>query len=86
MKIKAVFEGILAGVISAILSYWVLYSPATGAAIAIRRKMPEAWFSGMIVWYATFVVIGVSIVLAGVVFRMVYKHVSGSTPRSGKSK
>ena len=82
MKIKAIFEGSLAGVISAILSYSALISPATVAAIAIRRKMPDAWFSGLIVWYATFVVIGVSIVIAGVGYRIVYKHVVGSAPGS----
>lgn len=80
MKIKAIFEGILAGIISAILSYYVLISRATIAAIMIRRKMPDAWFSGLIVWYATFVVIGISIVIAGVACRMVYKHVTGSRP------
>jgi hypothetical protein len=75
MKIKAVFESILAGVVAAILCYSLLISPATVAAIAIRLKMPDAWFSGLIVWYATFVVIGVSIIIALVACRMVYKHV-----------
>lgn len=74
MKIKALFGGIVAGVVSAILSYSALISPATVAAIAIRRKMPNAWFSGLITWYAAFVVIGMSLVIAGVAFRMVYKH------------
>jgi len=81
MKIKAIFESILAGVILAILSYWALISPATIAAIAIRRKMPDAWFSGLIVWYATFGVIGMSIVIAGLASRMVYKHIAGSARR-----
>jgi hypothetical protein len=80
MKIKAIFEGILAGIISAILSYYLLISRATIAATVIRRKMPNAWFSGLIVWYATFVVIGISIVIAGVACRMVYKRVTGSRP------
>ena len=82
MKIKAALEGILAGVVSAIFSYHVLVSPATVAAIAIRRKMPDAWFSGLIVWYATFAVIGVSIVIAGVTCRIVYKHATRATTRS----
>jgi hypothetical protein len=43
MKIKAILEGILVGAISAILSYYALISPATVAAIAMRRKMPDAW-------------------------------------------
>jgi hypothetical protein len=70
MKTKAIFEGILAGVISAVLSYRALISPATLGALAIRRKMPQAWFSGLITWYAAFVVIGVSIVIAGVAYRI----------------
>jgi NhaP-type Na+/H+ or K+/H+ antiporter len=86
MKVKAIFEGILAGVISAIVSYYALISPATVAAIAMRRKMPDAWFSGLIVWYATFIVIGVSIVIAGVACRMVYKHIAESAPRSARSE
>jgi len=82
MTIKAAFEGIFAGIISAVFSYEALISPATVAAIAIRRKMPDAWFSGLIVWYARFVVLGVSIVIAGVACRMIYKHVAGATPRA----
>jgi uncharacterized membrane protein len=82
MKIKAVFESILVGVVLAIFSYSALISPATVAAIAIRHKMPDAWFAGLITWYAAFVVLGVSLVIAGVACRFVYKHVAGSTPRS----
>jgi len=80
MKIKALVEGILAGVVSAIFCYWALISPATLAAIAIRRKMPDAWFSGLITWYAMFAVIGVSMAVAGVASRVIYKH--ASTPRA----
>jgi hypothetical protein len=46
MKIKAAFAGIVAGVISAMVSYYALISPATYAAIAIRRKMRDAWSQG----------------------------------------
>jgi hypothetical protein len=80
MKIKALVEGILAGVVSAIFCYRALISPAILAAIAIRRKMPEAWFSSFITGYATFAVIGVSMVVAGVACRMIYKH--ASAPRA----
>jgi hypothetical protein len=76
MKTKALVEGILAGAVSAIFCYWALISPATLAAIAIRRKMPDAWFSGLITWYAMFAVIVVSIVVAGIACRMIYKHAS----------
>jgi len=82
MKIKAVLESVLAGVISAIFSYSALIAPAIIAASAIRRKMPDAWFSGLITWYATFIVLGVSLVIAGVACRMVYKQAVGSTPKA----
>lgn len=65
MKIRAAFGGIVAGIVSTIVSYSVLMSRATLAAMAIRRKMPNAWFSGLITWYAAFLVIGVSLVIAG---------------------
>jgi hypothetical protein len=75
MKSKAIFEGVLVGAVSAIISYSVLISPAEITAIRLRHKMPGAWFSGLIVWYADFVVIGVSIVIAGVASWKVYKSV-----------
>jgi hypothetical protein len=56
MKVKAAFKSILAGVISAVLSDRALNLPAILCALALRRKMPDAWFSGLIVWYATFAV------------------------------
>lgn len=86
MKIKAVLEGILAGQISAVLSYSALISGATVTAIAMRRKLPDAWFSGLIVWYATFIVILVSIVIAAVAYRVVYKYAAESAPTSARSK
>jgi hypothetical protein len=65
-KTRAVFESILAGVVLPIFSSAALPSPATLAAIAIRHKMPDAWFAGPITRYAMFVVLGVSLVVAGV--------------------
>jgi hypothetical protein len=44
--------------------------------------MPDAWFSGLIVWYAGFLTLGVSLVIGGVASRMVYKHAARSTPRA----
>jgi hypothetical protein len=82
MKIKAAIEGIVVGFISLALSYLVLISPATLAALSIRRKFPDAWFSGLITWYATFAVIAVAIGIGGVACRVVYKQVSGSPSRS----
>jgi hypothetical protein len=80
MKIKAIVEGVLAGVVSAFFCCSTLSLPATLAAIAVERKMPEAWFSGLITWYAMFAVIGVSLVVGGVACRLVYKH--ASSPRA----
>jgi uncharacterized membrane protein YhaH (DUF805 family) len=74
MKTKAILTSALLGVVLAILCYFALIAPATVAALAIRRKMPDAWFSGLIVWYATFVVIGVSTVAASIACRMTYKR------------
>jgi hypothetical protein len=82
MKIKAVLESIFAGVIAAIFSYRVLIAPATLAALALRRKMPDAWFSGSITWYAMFVVFGISILIAGFACRIVYRHATGTDPRA----
>jgi hypothetical protein len=81
MKIKNVCESILAGAIVALFSYYALSVPATLAAIAIRRKMPDAWFSGLIVWYAHFAVIAASVVIAAIACRRVYKHATQSGPR-----
>jgi hypothetical protein len=80
MKIKVIFESILARVIAAIFSYCALSIPATLAALAIRRKVPDAWFSGLITWYALLTVTAVSIVMAGIAFRTVYKHATRSAP------
>jgi uncharacterized membrane protein YhaH (DUF805 family) len=85
MKIRVQAEIILFGVMVAMLSYLALISPATLAALAIRRKMPDASFSGLIVLYATFIVIGLSIVIAGFACRMVCKDVAGAAPKSGRS-
>ena len=85
MKIRVQAEVILFGVMVATLSYLALISPATLAALAIRRKMPDASFSGLIVLYATFIVIGLSIVIAGFACRMVCKDVAGAAPKSGRS-
>jgi hypothetical protein len=82
MKIKAVLESTVVGVMLAILSYHELRVPAYLSAKALQRKMPDAWFSGLVTWYALFIVIGISAVIAGVACRIVYKHAAGSTPRA----
>ena len=81
MRLKAIFESVLAGIVAAIVSYFVLISPATLAALAIRRRLPDAWFSSAIVWYATAGVLVASLAIAGVVCRVVYKQTAGPAPR-----
>jgi hypothetical protein len=80
MKLKAIVESAVAGIVAAIFSYLALISPAIHAAIDVRRRMPEAWFSSSIVWYATAVVLGISLVIAGAVYRIVYRQTAGPRP------
>jgi preprotein translocase subunit SecY len=79
MKFKAIFEGAVAAFFAAIFSYFVFTSPATMAALAIRRRMPDAWFSSSIVLYATAVVFIASMAMAIMVFRIVYKQTRGES-------
>ena len=72
---KAIAESTLTGFVMAAFSYWLLITPATRAALELRRKYPEAWFSSMVTWYAAFLVIGVSLILALVASRLIYRHV-----------
>jgi len=59
---------------------WLLLRPAGEVfAALIRRRWPEAWFAGMIVWYADFVVLALSIAIAVILGRYVYKKVAPST-------
>lgn len=81
-KMKAVAESVLTGIVMAVFSYWLFITPATRAALQIRREHPDAWFSSMITWYAAFVVIGVSVILAAVASCLIYRHVAeGSQPQ-----
>jgi hypothetical protein len=78
---KATLESTLAGVVAAIFCYSTLISPVTLAALAMRRRMPDAWFSSSIVLYATGIVLAASLAIAGVVYRIVYKQTGGTVPR-----
>ncbi len=78
---KAVAETVLAGFVMAAISYWQLITPATLVALSIRRKNPEAWFSSMIVWYAAFAVIGISLIVAVIASRMFYRHITSRSQR-----
>ena len=54
--------------------------------MAISHKMPEAWFSSLLTWYAAFVVIGVSLIIGGVACWMVYRYAArGGAETRGKA-
>jgi len=63
----------VAGTVTLVFSFLALRTPAELFAVAIRRQWPEAWFSGLIVWYADFVAIGFSIAIAVVIGRYAFK-------------
>lgn len=77
-KMKAVAESVLTGFVMAVFSYSLFITPTTRAALEIPHQYPEAWFSSMILYYAEFVVMGVSLILAAVVSRLIYRHVTGA--------
>lgn len=80
MNFKIILESTFAGIVSAIFSFALLTAPADHAAIAIRHKMPNAWFSGLITWYAQFAVLGISLITAAMAYRIVSKH-AAKNPR-----
>jgi glucan phosphoethanolaminetransferase (alkaline phosphatase superfamily) len=75
-KMRAVAESVLTGIVMTAFNYWLFITPATLVALGIRRKYPEAWFSSTITWYATFVVICLSLILAAVASRRIYRYVA----------
>ncbi len=82
LRKKHAAEGVLAGLISAVFLFSILYDPAEIYAIAIRQKWPETWFSGLITYHALFVVLTISAVAGGLAFRLVYKHSADSDRKS----
>ena len=59
----------ICAVLSVVLSFPLLRRPGELTAMLIRQRWPDAWFSGLVVWYADFVAAGVSIAIAMVVWR-----------------
>jgi hypothetical protein len=55
---------VLAGIAALVLSFSLLKPTAELFAILIRRHWPEAWFSGLIVWYLDFFAAGLAIAVA----------------------
>ena len=74
MKFKIIFKSALAGMAAAIVTCFVLNAPVTRAALNVRQRMPEAWFSSSIVLYAMAVVLICSIAIGSVVFGIAYKR------------
>jgi hypothetical protein len=54
----------VSGALALFLSYSLLRPASVLSAILIRRHWPEAWFSGLIVWYADLLAVACSIAVA----------------------
>src|SRR5450432_2940915 len=63
----------VAGVATLVLSFSLLRPAAELFAILIRRHWPEAWFSGLIVWYLDFFAAGLAIAIAIVIGRYSFR-------------
>jgi hypothetical protein len=76
MKSKTVriMQGIVSGLVALGAAFFLLRPTAELCAVLIRRQWPEAWFSGLIVWYADFLAAGFSIAIAVVVGRYTLKR------------
>jgi cation transport ATPase len=57
-------RAVVAGVAALVLSFSLLRPTAELFAILIRRHWPQAWFSGLIVWYLDFFAAGLAIAIA----------------------
>lgn len=82
-KMRAVAESAVTGLVTAVLTYSLFLTPAIRLALEIRRKYPDSSFSGMVTYYAEFVVMGTSLILAMVAARLIYLHVSKSGSAQG---
>jgi hypothetical protein len=82
VKIKAILTSAAVGLSVAVLSFEGLETPATLTAVALRHKMPDAWFSGLVVWYASFTDLGISIAIGAIASRMIYKRASARNFRA----
>ena len=57
-------RAIVVGIVALVLSFPVLRLAGELCAILIRRRWPDAWFSGLIVWYSLFFAAGCSVAIA----------------------
>jgi hypothetical protein len=58
------WRGVTTGIVTLVLSFSLLRPSAEICALLIRRQWPEAWFSGLIVWYFDLFAAILSIVIA----------------------
>ena len=65
---------VVAGSVALTLSYSLLNPAGVLCAITIRRQWPEAWFSGLIVWYAHFFAVGLSFAIGVTVWRIKWRQ------------
>jgi len=73
-KTTCVLRGAVMGIAASAVSFFLLRPVAELCAALIRRKWPDAWFSGLVVWYADFFAVGLSIAIAVVVGRLTFKR------------
>lgn len=66
-------RAVVAGIIALVLSFSLLRPAGELSAIWTRRHWPDAWFSGLIVWYFDFFALCLSIAIALVVARYSFR-------------
>jgi hypothetical protein len=73
-KSVRIVRGTVVAVIALAASFTALRPLGILCALMIRRHWPEAWFSGLITWYADFFVAGLSIGIGILVGRQTIRH------------
>jgi hypothetical protein len=73
-KTVRILRGTVSGLAAFAVSFFALRPVAELCAVLIRQHWPEAWFSGLIVWYADFLAAALSIAIAVVIGRYMLKH------------
>ncbi len=84
LNIKSVrrIRAILAGMVGFALSWSVIKPSVEIGAVLIRRRWSEAWFAGLIVWYADFFGLAFALAIAAIAGRLVWnKDSSSQVPR-----
>ncbi len=67
-------RAVVSGFIALVLSFSLLKPAGELSAILIRRRCPEAWFSGLIVWYGDVIAVACSVIVAIAVGRHTFKR------------